>query len=252
MKANGFASWRRCDGLERTEHVRLAGFDLGGIEERVSVGSLVLDDDEPIGRIFPDQQFDPCRTRPASPSTAPGGSAVARALAREFHVVLPPPRTLAGIRISAGVFRVERTQFIEERVISCGKGGTEGKAMRLYLKLLLVIVIGMLIQSALRPAAQCAWEIRFAARCWLAHQFQDSKLEARLVDEARQRLAADLRAWRAETPVATVPAAAAKPASRPCGPGGVLRAPRVAPAPPHPDRGGTPASPRGSSMCNTL
>ena len=85
--------------------------------------------------------------------------------------------------------------------------------MRLYLKLALVIAVGMLIQSALRPAAQCAWEIRFAARCWISHQLQDPNLEARLVEEARLRLAADLRAWQAETPVATVRASAAKPAS---------------------------------------
>ena len=85
--------------------------------------------------------------------------------------------------------------------------------MRLYLKLALVITVGMLIQSSLRPAAHCAWEVRFAARCWIAHQLQDPKLEARLIEEARQRLAADLRAWQAETPVATVPASAAKPPS---------------------------------------
>ena len=85
--------------------------------------------------------------------------------------------------------------------------------MRLYLKLALVIAVGVLIQSSLRPVADCAWEIRFAARCWLAHRFQDPELEARLMEEARERLAADLRAWRAETPAAAVPASAAKPAS---------------------------------------
>ncbi len=97
--------------------------------------------------------------------------------------------------------------------------------MRLYLKLALVIAVGMLIQSALRPAAHCAWEVRFAASCWLAHQLQDPKLEARLVEEARVRLVADLRAWQAETPVATVPASAAKPASsQPIVPPPVVRA----------------------------
>jgi hypothetical protein len=85
--------------------------------------------------------------------------------------------------------------------------------MRLYLKLALVIAVGLLIQSSLRPAAQGAWELQFAARCWIAHQLQDPKLEARLIEEARVRLVVDLRARQAKTPVAAVPASAAKPAS---------------------------------------
>jgi hypothetical protein len=98
-------------------------------------------------------------------------------------------------------------------VVRSGKGGTEGEAMRLYLKLAGVIAVGVLIQSSLRPAAQCAWEVRFAARCWLAHQLQDPKLEARLIEESRERLVANLRAWQVETPAPTVPAVPAKPAT---------------------------------------
>ena len=85
--------------------------------------------------------------------------------------------------------------------------------MRLYLKLTVVIAVAVVIQSSLRPVGDCAWEVQFAARCWLAYQLQDPELEARLVAEGRERLRADLRAWEAETPVATVSAAAAKPPS---------------------------------------
>ena len=85
--------------------------------------------------------------------------------------------------------------------------------MRLYLKLAGVIAVGVLIQSSLRPAADCAWDVRFAARCWIAHRVQDPELEARLTEESRQRLVADLRAWQAERRLAASPAPAAKPAS---------------------------------------
>ena len=87
--------------------------------------------------------------------------------------------------------------------------------MRLYLKLALMIALAVLIQTARQLISRASWEVKFAARCWLAHQLQDSELEARLVEEGRARLAEDLkRAWETEMPsVKTVAASAAAPAT---------------------------------------
>jgi hypothetical protein len=87
--------------------------------------------------------------------------------------------------------------------------------MRLYLKLALMVALAVLIQAARQPITRAGWEVKFAARCWLAHQLQDSELEARLVEEGRARLAEDLkRAWETEMPsVKTVVASAAAPAT---------------------------------------
>lgn len=84
--------------------------------------------------------------------------------------------------------------------------------MRLYLKLAMMIAATLLLQSALRPAVHCAWEVQFAGRCWVALQLKDAELHAQLVEEGRQRLVQDPeRAWDAGRPVMMVNAAAAGP-----------------------------------------
>ncbi len=86
--------------------------------------------------------------------------------------------------------------------------------MRLYLKLALMIALAALIQAARPPTSRAGWQVKFAARCWLANQLQDSELEARLVEEAGAGLVEDLkRAWETEMPVTTVVASAAAPAT---------------------------------------
>src|SRR5688572_5337850 len=87
--------------------------------------------------------------------------------------------------------------------------------MRLYLKLALMIALAVLIQAARQPTSRVGWEASFAARCWLAHQLQDSELEARLVEEGRLRLVEELKqAWETEMSSAkTVVASAAAPAT---------------------------------------
>jgi hypothetical protein len=86
--------------------------------------------------------------------------------------------------------------------------------MRLYLKLALLIALALLIQAARQPTSHACWEVKFAARCWLADQLQDSELQARLVEESRARLVQNLKlACRTEMPVTTVVASAAAPAT---------------------------------------
>jgi hypothetical protein len=80
--------------------------------------------------------------------------------------------------------------------------------MRLYLKLTLMIAATALIQLSLRPAGRCAWELHFAARCWMANQLQDAQWEEQLIKEARVQRARD---YEAELQVQQVAASAARP-----------------------------------------
>ena len=82
--------------------------------------------------------------------------------------------------------------------------------MRLYLKLILMLGIAAALQMAIRPSGECAYEMHFAARCWLANALGDAEAGEVLVEEGRLRLVMQLeREWARESaePVRVVAAA---------------------------------------------
>lgn len=84
--------------------------------------------------------------------------------------------------------------------------------MRLYVKLILMLGIAAALQVAVRPFGECAYEMHFAARCWLANALGDAEAEEVLVEEGRQQLVLQLEREWAREPAERVRVVAAAPA----------------------------------------
>jgi hypothetical protein len=82
--------------------------------------------------------------------------------------------------------------------------------MRLYLKLALIILIAAAMHVAVQPTIKANWEVQFAARCWLADQLKDERLQEQLVQEGQHRLRNELKRALEAPPAATANASSGR------------------------------------------